>query len=156
MNISPNTIVTLDYQVTDPAHDMVDPGDSPLVYLHGSGGIFPKLEAALTGKKVGDALEIHLEAEDAFGEYDDGLVTAELLSNLPDGVQAGMQLEGTSESGTHIMTVTEIEGDRAVLDGNHPLAGLALIFSCTVSDVRAATPEEIEHGHAHGEGGHAH
>ena len=156
MKISANTVVTLDYEVKDPQHEMVDPGERPLVYLHGSSGIFPKLEAALDGKTVGDTVQVQLEPEDAFGEYDDELVTSELLQNLPEGVLVGMQLEGTGEHGTHIMSVTEIEDGRAVLDGNHPLAGVTLVFSCTVSEVRAATAEELAHGHAHGEGGHPH
>ena len=156
MKISANTVVTLDYEVKDPQHEMVDPGERPLVYLHGSSGIFPKLEAALDGKTVGDSVLVQLEPEDAFGDYDDELVTSELLQNLPEGVLVGMQLEGTGEHGTHIMSVTEIEDGRAVLDGNHPLAGVTLVFSCTVSEVRAATAEELAHGHAHGEGGHPH
>ena len=156
MKISANTVVTLDYEVKDPQHEMVDPGERPLVYLHGSSGIFPKLEAALDGKTVGDSVQVQLEPEDAFGEYDDELVTSELLQNLPEGVLVGMQLEGTGEHGTHIMSVTEIEDGRAVLDGNHPLAGVTLVFSCTVSEVRAATAEGLAHGHAHGEGGHPH
>ena len=154
MKISANTVVTLDYEVKDPQHEMVDPGERPLVYLHGSSGIFPKLEAALDGKTVGDSVQVQLEPEDAFGDYDDELVTSELLQNLPEGVLVGMQLEGTGEHGTHIMSVTEIEDGRAVLDGNHPLAGVTLVFSCTVSQVRAATTEELAHGHAHGDGGH--
>lgn len=156
MKISANTVVTLDYEVKDPQHEMVDPGERPLVYLHGSSGIFPKLEAALDGKTVGDTVQVQLEPEDAFGDYDDELVTSELLQNLPEGVLVGMQLEGTGEHGTHIMSVTEIEDGRAVLDGNHPLAGVTLVFSCTVSEVRAATTEELAHGHAHGDGGHQH
>jgi len=156
MKISANTVVTLDYEVKDPQHEMVDPGERPLVYLHGSSGIFPKLEAALDGKTVGDSVQVQLEPEDAFGDYDDELVTSELLQNLPEGVLVGMQLEGTGEHGTHIMSVTEIEDGRAVLDGNHPLAGVTLVFSCTVSEVRAATTEELAHGHAHGDGGRQH
>ena len=156
MKISANTVVTLDYEVKDPQHEMVDPGERPLVYLHGSSGIFPKLEAALDGKTVGDSVQVQLEPEDAFGEYDDELVTSELLQNLPEGVLVGMQLEGTGEHGTHIMSVTEIEDGRAVLDGNHPLAGVTLVFSCTVSEVRAATAEELAQGHAHVDGGHQH
>ena len=156
MKISANTVVTLDYEVQGRQHEMVDPGERPLVYLHGSSGIFPKLEAALDGKTVGDSVQVQLEPDDAFGEYDDELVTSELLQNLPEGVLVGMQLEGTGEHGTHIMSVTEIEDGRAVLDGNHPLAGVTLVFSCTVSEVRAATTEELAHGHAHGDGGHQH
>lgn len=156
MKISPNTVVTLDYEVKDPQYEMIDPGERPLIYLHGTGGIFPKLEAALEGKTVGDAVLVHLEPKDAFGEYDDELVTTELLQDLPEGVLVGMQLEGTGEHGTHIMSVTGIEDGRAVLDGNHPLAGITLVFCCTVSEVRAASVEELEHGHAHGDGGHQH
>ena len=156
MKITANTVVTLDYKVTDPEHAIVDPGESPLVYLHGHDGIFPKLEAALEGKSVGDALEVHLEPAEGFGEYDDGLVTSEPLLNLPPGVTVGTQLEGTSEHGRHIMLVAQIEDGEAVLDGNHPLAGVALDFACTVSAARAATAEELEHGHAHGAGGHQH
>lgn len=156
MKISPNTVVTLDYEVKDPQYEMIDPGQRPLIYLHGTGGIFPKLEAALEGKTVGDAVLVHLEPKDAFGEYDDELVTTELLQDLPEGVLVGMQLEGTGEHGTHIMSVTGIEDGRAVLDGNHPLAGITLVFCCTVSEVRAASVEELEHGHAHGDGGHQH
>lgn len=156
MKISTNTVVTLDYEVKDPQHEIIGPGERPLIYLHGTGGIFPKLEAVLDGKTVGDAVLVHLEPEDAFGEYDDDLVTTELLQNLPEGVRVGMLLEGTGEHGTHIMSVTEIEDGKAVLDGNHPLAGVTLVFSCTVSEVRAASVEELEHGHAHGDGGHQH
>jgi len=156
MHISTNTVVTLDYQVTDIDHEVVDPGEGPLVYLHGADGIFPKLEAELAGKTVGDAVKLELAPEDAFGEYDEALLQTVALENLPEGVQVGMTLEGTDENGRHIMTVTQIDEGMAVLDGNHPLAGLTLVFSCTVSDVRAATPEELEHGHAHGDGGHQH
>ena len=156
MKISTHTVVTLDYQVTDPEHELVDPGERPLVYLHGTGGLFPKLETALEGKSVGDIVEVRLEPGEAFGDYDDGFVTSEPLANLPEGVQVGMQLEGTGERGTHLVRITEIDEGVATLDGNHPLAGVTLMFSCTVSAVRAATPEEVAHGHAHGEGGHSH
>ena len=156
MKISARTVVTLDYQVTDPQHELVDPGEQPLVYLHGSGGLFPKLEAALEGKAAGDLVEVLLEPDEAFGEYDDERVTTERLENLPEGVVVGMQLEGASEHGRHLVRITEIDDGTAVLDGNHPLAGVTLMFSCTVSEVRAATAEEVAHGHAHGEGGHQH
>lgn len=156
MKISARTVVTLDYQVTDPQHELVDPGERPLVYLHGSGGLFPKLEAALEGKSVGDLVEVRLEPDDAFGDYDDGQVKTERLENLPEGVVVGMQLEGTDENGRHLVRITEIDDGTAVLDANHPLAGVTLMFSCTVSEVRDATPEEVAHGHAHGEGGHLH
>ena len=77
MQISANTVVTIDYKVSDTDNNLVDPGQEPIVFLHGTGGIFPKIEAALLGKSVGDALEIALEPADAFGDYnDDGAVDA--------------------------------------------------------------------------------
>jgi FKBP-type peptidyl-prolyl cis-trans isomerase SlyD len=156
MQISANTVVTIDYKVSDTDNNLVDPGQEPIVFLHGTGGIFPKIEAALLGKSVGDALEIALEPADAFGDYNDDNLIVEALSNLPAGAEVGMQLEAHSAEGTRLLTITSIEDGKVVLDGNHPLAGVSLVFACTVSDVRAATAEEIEHGHAHGEGGHHH
>lgn len=156
MQISANTVVTIDYKVSDTDNNLVDPGQEPIVFLHGTGGIFPKIEAALLGKSVGDALEIALEPADAFGDYNDDNLIVEALSNLPAGAEVGMQLEAHSAEGARMLTITSIEDGKVVLDGNHPLAGVSLVFACTVSDVRAATAEEIEHGHAHGEGGHHH
>lgn len=156
MQISANTVVTIDYKVSDTDNNLVDPGQEPIVFLHGTGGIFPKIEAALLGKSVGDALEIALEPADAFGDYNDDNLIVEALSNLPEGAEVGMQLEARSAEGSRMLTITSIEDGKVVLDGNHPLAGVSLVFACTVSDVRAATAEEIEHGHAHGEGGHHH
>ena len=156
MQISLHTVVTLDYQVSDSENNVVDPGQEPLVYLHGSGGIFPKLEEALAGKQVGDALQLALQPADAFGEYQDDLLFNEILSRLPEGAEVGMQLEAHGPDGARLLTIVNIEGDQVTLDGNHPLAGVALVFACTVSDVRAASAEEVEHGHAHGEGGGHH
>jgi len=156
MQISTNSVVTIDYKVSDIDNNLVDPGQEPIVFLHGAGGIFPKIEAALLGKSVGDALEVRLEPADAFGEYDEEQLVVEPLESLPAGAEVGMQLEARGPQGSRILTISAIEDGKAVLDGNHPLAGMALTFACTVSDVRAATAEEIEHGHAHGEGGHHH
>jgi FKBP-type peptidyl-prolyl cis-trans isomerase SlyD len=130
-------------------------------YLHGGyRGIFMNIETALEGKQVGDALRVKLQPEEAFGEYDADLVTVEPRHLFPENIEVGMQFEraGDEEEGEEDMlfTITDIAGDKVVVDGNHPLAGIALIFSCTVSGVRAATADEIEHGHAHGPEGHAH
>jgi FKBP-type peptidyl-prolyl cis-trans isomerase SlyD len=156
MQISANTVVTLDYKVSDTENNLVDPGQEPIVYLHGTGGIFPKIEAALLGQTVGYAIEIALEPAEAFGEYDDDMLITEPLDKLPEGAEVGMQLEARSAEGARLLTIVSIEDGMATLDGNHPLAGIALVFACTVSDVRAASAEEIEHGHAHGAGGHQH
>jgi FKBP-type peptidyl-prolyl cis-trans isomerase SlyD len=160
MLIARNTVVTLKYNVMDTDGSPVDEGAAPLVYLHGGyGGIFDRIEEELQGKGVGDALEVKLEPEDAFGEYDAELVAIESRQLFPDNIEVGMQFERGSEDGESedaLFTITDIADDKVVVDGNHPLAGIALVFSCTVSAVRAATPEEITHGHVHGEGGHLH
>jgi FKBP-type peptidyl-prolyl cis-trans isomerase SlyD len=161
MQIGPQTVVTIAYQVTDPDGEMVDAGERPIVYLHGGyDDIFPKIEEALQGKQTGDVVQVKLQPDEAFGEYDADLVQIEPRSGFPDVLQVGMQFEGappgSDEDEFVIYRVTEIIEDKVMLDGNHPLAGMALVFSCTVSDVRAATAEELEHGHVHGTGGHTH
>jgi FKBP-type peptidyl-prolyl cis-trans isomerase SlyD len=159
MQIAKDTVVTLNYRVTDPDGNLIDDGQRPLVYLHGGyDGIFARIEQALEGKSVGEQLEIKLQPADAFGEYDASLVRLERLSMFPEGIEVGMQFERTGENGDDgmVYTITDIEGDTVVVDGNHPLAGTALVFYCTVADVRAATSEELLHGHVHGPGGHSH
>jgi FKBP-type peptidyl-prolyl cis-trans isomerase SlyD len=161
MQIGPKTVVTIAYQVTDPDGEMVDAGERPIVYLHGGyDDIFPKIEEALQDKRTGDVVQVKLQPDEAFGEYDADLVQIEPRSGFPDPLQVGMQFEGappgSDEDDFVIYRVTEIVDDKVMLDGNHPLAGMALVFSCTVSDVRAATAEEIEHGHVHGADGHTH
>ena len=149
-----NTIVTLDYSVTDPDGVLVDAGQEPLVYLHGGyDDIFPMIEEALQGKKIGESVVVKMQPDDAFGEYDADLIQIEPRKSFPKELQVGMQFEGLPEGGDEdevmIYRVTEVADDRVVLDGNHPLAGMALIFTCTVTAVRPASAEEIEHGHIH-------
>ena len=160
MLIARNTVVTLKYHVKDTDGASIDEGSAPLVYLHGGyGGIFDRIEEELQGKDVGDALEVKLEPEDAFGEYDAELVAIEPRQLFPDNIEVGMQFERGAEDGESedgLFPITDIADDKVVVDGNHPLAGIALLFSCTVTDVRAATTDEISHGHIHGEHGHQH
>jgi FKBP-type peptidyl-prolyl cis-trans isomerase SlyD len=160
MLIARNTVVTLKYSVRDTDGSSIDEGAAPLVYLHGGyGGIFDRIEEELQGKAVGDELEVKLEPEDAFGEYDAELVAIESRQLFPENIEVGMQFERGAEDGESedgLFTITDIADDKVVVDGNHPLAGIALLFSCTVADVRAATAEEITHGHVHGEHGHHH
>jgi FKBP-type peptidyl-prolyl cis-trans isomerase SlyD len=151
-----NTVVTLDYSVTDPEGEVIDEGREALVYLHGGyDGIFPKIEEALHEKRVGETVVIKLQPGEAFGEYDADLVQIESRDNFPRELEVGMQFEGCPEDADDeddfvIYRVTEIADGRVVLDGNHPLAGAALIFTCTVTAVRPASNEEIAHGHVHG------
>jgi FKBP-type peptidyl-prolyl cis-trans isomerase SlyD len=159
MQIAKNTIVTLKYRVTDLDGNAVDAGEQPLVYLHGGyGGIFDRIEEVLQDKDVGDAIEVKLDPNDAFGEYDAELVIIEPRGLFPDNIEVGMQFERASEDGEDddLYTITDIAEDKVVVDGNHPLAGMALVFACTVEAVRAATGEEVSHGHAHEPGGHHH
>lgn len=159
MQIQKNSVVTLNYRVVDSDGNPVDEGAQPLVYLHGGyGGIFDVIEEALHGKAQGDKLEVHLEPEDAFGDYDAELVLIESRNLFPENIEVGMQFERASEDGEddELYTITDIADDKVVVDGNHPLAGIALHFSCTVTDVRPATQEEIGHGHVHGPQGHHH
>ena len=160
MQISKNTVVTLDYQVHDTEGNLIDAGAEPLMYVHGGyDGIFPTLEEALQGKEVGASLKLKLEPGEAFGEYDAALVNVEPRDLFPEQIEVGMQFERASEDDDEedmLYTITEIEADKVVVDGNHPLAGMALVFDCTVAEVRLATKEELAHGHVHGPGGHHH
>ncbi len=161
MNIVKNTVVTLSYRLTSLEGEVLEEsgGDAPAVYLHGGyDGIFPKVEAALEGKLAGDEVDVVLEPEDAFGEYDADLVRLEPAHLFPEDVKVGMQFEGVSEDGHHltIYTVTDVADGKVVVDGNHPLAGTTLRVQCRVEGVRMATDEEIAHVHVHGPGGHNH
>jgi len=159
MEITKNTVVTLDYTVKDPEGSLIDDGHHPLVYLHGGyDGIFAVIEEALQGKKVGDNLKVKLLPEDAFGEFDEELVLVEDASMFPDNIEVGMSFERVAEEGEEeiVYRITDIADGKVVVDGNHPLAGTALIFDLTVKEVRAASAEEVGHGHVHGAGGHHH
>jgi FKBP-type peptidyl-prolyl cis-trans isomerase SlyD len=160
MQIGENTVVTLEYRVTDSDGNLIDAGEHPIIYLHGGhGGIFEKIEEELAGQAVGYKKDIRLQPEEAFGEYDAELVTVEPRELFPEQIEVGMQFERATEDDDNdgvLYTITDIAEGKVVVDGNHPLAGIALVFSCTVSDVRAATAEEIAHGHVHGAGGHLH
>lgn len=164
MKIGKNSVVTARYTLKDAQDNLIEEGQEPMVYLHGGyDAIFPKIEEVLEGKEKGYSTTIQLNPEDAFGDYDAELVKVEPRERFPSPLEVGMQFEGMPEESeeseddeVHIFTVTDIAEDKVVLDGNHPLAGIALRFSLTVDDVREATEEEIAHGHVHGAHGHHH
>lgn len=158
MQIQKDTVVTLQYKVTDATGKLLDAGQDPLVYLHGGyENTFPKIEAALEGKAIGFQAALQLQPEDAFGPRDEALTRTIPKSDFPPGVKVGGQLEGRTDQGEpQVFTVMKIKGDKVLLDGNHPLAGLALRFSLKVTGVRAASEEEIAHRHVHGTHGHQH
>lgn len=162
MKIAKNTVVTVHYKLSDAQDNLIEESREPMVYLHGGyENTLPKIEEALEGKDVGFKTSIQVEPDDAFGEYDATLVKVEPRDRLPTPLEVGMQFEGMpdgtdEEDDALIFTVTDIADDKVVLDGNHPLAGMALRFALNVTEVRDASDEEIAHGHVHGAHGHHH
>ena len=161
MRIERGKVVRLDYELKDCDGEQLEDEGAQLEYLHGGfGGIFPKVEAALEGKEVGQEVVLTLEPEDAFGEYDAELLRVEPRDRFPRELEVGMRFEGVPgdrEEEALIYTVTDVTPEGVVVDGNHPLAGERLFFSGKVSEIRAATEEELSHGHSHGEDGlHTH
>ena len=160
MRIERGSVVRLRYELKDCDGQSVEDEGAQMEYLHGGyGGIFPKVEKALEGKEVGDEMSMTLDPEDAFGEYDAELLRVEPRASFPEAIEIGMRFEGVpgdSEDEALIYTVTDVTAESVVVDGNHPLAGERLWFKAKVSGVRAATPEELAHGHPHGDlGAHA-
>lgn len=161
MQIADKTVVAIDYTLSNDEGEVLDSseGAQPLAYLHGAANIIPGLEQALTGKSAGDELEVSVEPELAYGEYSLELV-ATLNRSMFEGVDEllpGMQFHASApDGGMQIVTIRDVDGDDVTVDGNHPLAGQRLNFKVKVVSVREATGEELEHGHAHGEGGHQH
>jgi FKBP-type peptidyl-prolyl cis-trans isomerase SlyD len=158
MKIEKNSAVTLRFKVTDSLGKVVEESQEPMVYLHGGyGNTLPKIEEALDGQVTGFKTTLDLAAADAFGVRDEGLVQTIPKTQFPPGVKVGGQLEGHGDDGRmHAFTVMKIKGDTVLLDGNHPLAGKDLRFTLAVMEVRAASEEEIAHGHVHGAHGHQH
>ena len=159
MQIAMNTVVSMTYELLDSAGNVLEASPEPVTYLHGGyDNIFPRVEEELHGKSVGDKVEITLEPADAFGEYDEELVQIEPASAFPSkDVKVGMQFEGEDESGEVILyTITEVADGKVVVDGNHQWAGERVLFKATITAVRSAIKEEVDHGHVHGAGGHHH
>lgn len=158
MKIEKDTAVTLRFKVADAQGKLIEENKEPMVYLHGGyGNTLPKIEEALQGREAGFQTVLALAPEDAFGLRDEDLMRTIPRSQFPPGVKVGGQLEGQGSDGRkQVFNVAKIKGDTVILDGNHPLAGKALRFTVKVTDVRAASAEEIAHGHVHGEHGHHH
>jgi len=162
MKIEKNTVVSLRYKLTDAQNNIIEEPDSPMVYLHGGyEGTFPKIENLLDGQDLGYEASIQLEPSEAFGEYDPELLKIEPRTRFPEPLEVGMQFEGVPDAEEEqdtdevddeplIYTVTDVADSQVVLDGNHPLAGMALRFWVQVEDIRAATDEEIENRHPEG------
>ncbi len=156
MQIADNKVALIHYTLTNVEGDVLDSseGAEPLSYLHGHGNLIPGLEKQLLGKRQGDALDVSVVAEEAYGP-----VVDEMIQTVPkeafDGVeeiQVGMRFEASTAGGPVSVVVTAIDADNVTVDGNHPLAGQALNFKVEVVEVREPNDDELSHGHVHGAG----
>ncbi len=153
MLITAPCVVTLTWRLEDTQGNLIDELAEPLEFFFGGDDLLEKVEEALLDQETGFETVLHLEPEHAFGDYDSSLVFFESRAILPQGVGVGMQFDGPPPGATTpdmpadaIYTVTEVYPEHVVLDGNHPLAGLALRLDLSVRDVREATDDEIEAG----------
>ena len=151
MNISAPCVVSLTWQLSDAQNAPIDELTEPTEFFFGGDDLLPKVEEALDGQAAGFDVQLQIEPEHAFGEYRPDLVCFEDRALFPDGVEVGMQFEGLPDGAVTpdmpedaVYTVTEIYPSHVVLDGNHPLAGIAIRMHVTVRGVRAATAEETE------------
>jgi FKBP-type peptidyl-prolyl cis-trans isomerase SlyD len=153
MQIRKPCVVALTWKLADAQGQDIDELTEPVEFFYGGDDLLPKVEAALEGQAAGFAAQLHLEPEHAFGDYDAALVCFEQRELFPDALEPGMRFEGLPDGAATpdmppdaIYTVTEVYPSHVVLDGNHPLAGMALRLHLTVRDVREATADEIEAG----------
>jgi FKBP-type peptidyl-prolyl cis-trans isomerase SlyD len=159
MEIGAKKAVTFHYSLKDDDGNVLDSSDGrqPLTYLHGEGNIVPGLEKALDGKKPGDEVKATVPPAEGYGERNEENILNVPRRRLPEGkLEPGMSLHMRTDQGQVLATILGIKGDYVRIDANHPLAGKTLHFDVKVREVRAATAEEIEHGHAHGPEGHEH
>ncbi|MDX1796750.1 MAG: peptidylprolyl isomerase [Hydrogenovibrio sp.] len=160
MKLEQNKVGLFNYVLTDNEGNQIDASNGqPLAYLHGHSNLIPGLENELEGKTVGDKFTAKVAASDAYGEIQPHLIQEGVPKSMFQGVEnleVGMRFEAQSEQGVHSVEITEVQDETVTVDGNHPLAGQDLNFEIEVTGVRDATEEEIEHGHAHGDGGHHH
>ena len=153
MLINTPCVVSLVWRLEDTQGALIDELTEPVEFFFGGDDLLAKVEEALAGQQVGFTTLLHLEPEHAFGDYDSALVFFEERSIFPDVIEVGMSFDGMPEGAATqgmpldaVYTITEVYPGHVVLDGNHPLAGIALRLDLTVRDVREATPPEIEAG----------
>ncbi len=159
--IAKDTVVQIHYTLTGEDKQILDSsvGEEPLLYLHGYGQIISGLESALVGKNAGEKLQVAIEPQDGYGEYDPQLTSEVKKKQFPPNapLEVGALFEFTNSNGDPVVVrITELLEDAVKVDANHPLAGMKLFFDVEVVSIRPATKEELEHGHAHGAGGHHH
>jgi FKBP-type peptidyl-prolyl cis-trans isomerase SlyD len=156
MQITKNKVAGIHYTLRDNAGTILDTSDGrdPLYYLHGAGNLIAGMEEGLEGKTEGDKFELKISPDKGYGEKDPSMTQKVPRSAFGDQeVKKGMKF--STDRGA-VVTVTDIGLDSITVDANHPLAGVELNFAVEVMEVRNATADEIQHGHVHGPGGHAH
>ena len=146
-------VVSLTWKLQDTQGNLIDELQDPVEFFYSGDDLLAKVEEALADQTTGFTTTLHLEPEHAFGEYDPTLVFFEERSVFSEAIEVGMQFDGLPPGATTqgmppeaIYTVTEVYPGHVVLDGNHPLAGIALRLELVVRDVRAASDEEVEAG----------
>ena len=160
MKIAARTVASFHYTLKDEAGEELETSrdSQPTAYLHGSNNIIPGLERALEGHSAGESLEVEVKPEDGYG-----LRSPDRIQRVPTKhliykgkLRPAMTVQLNTSEGARPVTVTKVGRHSAEIDTNHPLAGQALSFAIDITDVRAASSEEVAHGHAHGAGGHQH
>ena len=158
--IAKDTAVKFNYTLKDDDGNILDqsPEGQPLAYLHGHSNIIPGLEQQLEGKSAGERINAVVEPVDGYGEYQELAVQKVPRDNFQgvEDIQAGMQFQSEAGGQVMLVTVTDVNDDEVTVDANHPLAGKRLTFDVEIQEVRAATEDELNHGHVHGAGGVEH
>jgi len=161
VKIENNKVVQFAYQLLDSEGDLLESSDAgrPQLYLHGHNNNMPAIESALTGKQTGDEVTVVLSPEEGYGQRDESRlarIPIKHLLNAPKRLTKGLIVNINTENGAMPATILKVGKFNVDVDVNHPLAGQTVTFKISILDVRDATAEEIEHGHAHGPGGHHH
>jgi FKBP-type peptidyl-prolyl cis-trans isomerase SlyD len=159
--VADNMVVEVHYTLTDGKGEVLDSSKDvdPLTYLHGGHNIVPGLEREMTGRGMGDTFQVTVAPEDGYGIRNDVGLQGVPRDQFPDGAELleGMQLGLQNEEGDMIPAwIVGVADDMVTIDLNHPLAGVTLVFDIEVVGIRAASEEELAHGHPHGPGGHHH
>ncbi|MEK6748521.1 MAG: peptidylprolyl isomerase [Pseudomonadota bacterium] len=161
MKITKNTVVSFEYTLKDTQGQLIDSsvGQAPFAYIQGTGSIIPGLEREMEGRSMQDSFSAVIPPEQAYGVRDEELVQdvpRSLFETASGQIEVGMQFQTPTEVGFQTVTVVAVTSENVRVDGNHPLAGQTLAFDVKIVTVRAATPDELAHGHVHSPGDHHH
>ena len=154
MKITKHSVAAIHYTLKDNTGKVLDSseGREPLYYLHGEGNLITGMEEGLKGQEKGNKLQLIIAPEKGYGVRDE-----KMIQKIPRSAFGGEKVEKGMEFQTNnggVVTVTNVGLDQITVDANHALAGVELSFAVEVIEVRAATADEIAHGHVHGPGGH--